>query len=43
MDYTMNSARKECELARQALAGLSPSEHRQALLDLLDFVVDRRS
>jgi octaprenyl-diphosphate synthase len=43
MDYTMNSARRECELARQALTGLSPSEHRQALLELLDFVVDRRS
>lgn len=42
MQYTFDSAARECELARSALTGLSDSPHRQALLDLLAFVVERK-
>jgi octaprenyl-diphosphate synthase len=43
MQYTLDSAQRECDLARAALAPLTDSEHKQALLDLLDYVIDRRS
>ncbi len=43
MDYTMAAARNECELARRALDVIGPSPFRQALADLLEFVVQRRS
>ena len=43
MQYTLDSAARECELARQALAALSDSPHKQALLELLAFVVERKS
>jgi octaprenyl-diphosphate synthase len=42
MDYTMAAASRECELARHALEAVPPSTFRQALVDLLDFVVQRR-
>jgi octaprenyl-diphosphate synthase len=42
MQYTLNAASHECDLARQALAPLCDSEFKQALLQLLDFVVVRR-
>jgi octaprenyl-diphosphate synthase len=43
MQYTLDSAARECELARNALAPLTNSAHKQALLDLLAFVVERKS
>ena len=43
MNYTLDSARLECELARKALMPLCDSTHKQALLDLLAFVVERKS
>jgi octaprenyl-diphosphate synthase len=42
MRYTLDCARRECDLARDALAGLADSSYKQALLDLLAFVVDRK-
>ena len=43
MQYTLDSAARECELARKALAPLAESSHKQALLELLAFVVERKS
>jgi octaprenyl-diphosphate synthase len=43
MQYTLDSAARECELARKALVPLCDSPHKQALLDLLAFVVERKS
>ena len=43
MQYTLDSAARECALARKALVPLADSAHKQALLDLLAFVVDRKS
>lgn len=43
MQYTLDSAKRECDLARSALAPLSDSAHKQAMLDLLSYVIDRRS
>jgi octaprenyl-diphosphate synthase len=43
MQYTLDCAARECDLARQAIANLSESSFKDALLSLLDFVVDRRS
>lgn len=42
MQYTLDSAKRECDLARQALATLADSAHKQALLDLLAYVIDRK-
>ena len=41
MRYTLACAQQECQRAKDALAVLAHSPHRQALLDLLDFVIDR--
>ncbi len=41
MRYTLSCAQHECQLARDALAPLQPSPYRQALTDLLDFVIER--
>jgi octaprenyl-diphosphate synthase len=43
MRYTLDSADRECELASRALEGLCDSAHKQALMDLLAFVVERKS
>ncbi len=43
MQYTLDAARRECELAALALAPLSDSDFKSRLLDLLDFVTQRRS
>lgn len=43
MQYTLDSAAKECALARNALGPLHDSAYKQALLDLLSFVVERKS
>ncbi len=43
MDYTLQSAKRECDLARNALSVLADSEHKKALTDLLDYVIARRS
>ncbi len=43
MRYTLDSAARECELASKALSPLRDSAHKQALLDLLAFVVERKS
>jgi octaprenyl-diphosphate synthase len=42
MQYTLDSAARECGLAREALSRLTDSAHKQALLDLLAFVVERK-
>ncbi len=42
MQYTLDCARRECELARSALSTLHDSTHKQALLDLLTFVLERK-
>ncbi len=43
MQYTLDSAARECALAREALSPLTDSAHKQALLNLLAFVVERKS
>ena len=43
MQYTLDSAARECGLARKALEPLCASAHKQALLELLDFVIQRKS
>jgi octaprenyl-diphosphate synthase len=43
MQYTLDCAARECGLARQGIEVLSGSTYKDALLSLLDFVVDRRS
>ena len=43
MAYTLDCAKRECQLASQAIAPLAQSPYKTALLELLDFVVDRRS
>lgn len=42
MQYTLDCAQRECALARSALSILDDSTHKQALLDLLTFVLERR-
>ena len=41
IDYTAECARKESELAKQAIADLPSSEYKEAMLALADFAVDR--
>ncbi|MGH8707517.1 MAG: polyprenyl synthetase family protein [Burkholderiales bacterium] len=43
LDYARAAARREVEQATRAIAALSPSEHRESLLELADFAVSRRS
>jgi len=40
---TLDSAQRECELARGALSGLAASEYKTALLQLLDQLAQRRA
>ena len=42
IDYTAECARKESELAKQAIADLPGSEYKEAMLALADFAVDRK-
>lgn len=42
MQYTLDCAQRECQLAASAISGLRESDCKSALLDLLTFVVDRR-
>jgi octaprenyl-diphosphate synthase len=42
MQYTLECAKRECELAANAISMLTDSEYKHALIDLLQFVVDRR-
>lgn len=41
LEYTVEQARRHINLASAGLSGLNPSPHRQALLDLAEFVVTR--
>lgn len=41
LDYTLEFARREAVLARQALTELPVSEYKQAALDLTDFIITR--
>lgn len=41
MEYTLNFAKREAELAKQAISELEDSEYRDIALDLADFVVSR--
>lgn len=43
LDYTMQQARDEAELAKSAIGSLPQSEHKQALLFLTDYAVERSS
>ncbi|MBU3724416.1 MAG: octaprenyl diphosphate synthase [Burkholderiaceae bacterium] len=42
MQYTLDCAQRECELAAAALGPLIDSEYKSALLELLEFVIKRR-
>mgnify|MGYP002481090725 CR=1 FL=1 len=42
MQYALDCAERECELARSALSVLHDSSHKRALLDLLTFVLERK-
>jgi octaprenyl-diphosphate synthase len=41
--YVQQDAQAQAELAKQALAGLADTSHKQALIDLADLAVQRRS
>jgi len=41
LDYTLAFARREANLAKQAISELDASEHKTSALDLADFVVNR--
>lgn len=43
MQYTLECAARECDLARAAISPLTDSPHKQALLELLTFVIARKS
>lgn len=42
LEYTLDAARKQADLARQAISGYPDSVFRQALLFLADYAVERR-
>ena len=43
LDYAREAARREAEVASRAIAGLSPSEYKESLLELASFSVKRSS
>ena len=42
MQYTLDCAKRECDLARDAISVLADSAYKSAMLELLDFVIARR-
>ena len=43
IEYTKKLALKECLLAKSSLSDFKPSFHKKILIDLLDFVINRRT
>ena len=41
LEYTQNRAKKEADLAKQALSNIPPSSYRDTLLDLATFAIER--